>query len=177
MSSDWLGALSRQNHSVGRAAPDRLRSAEPAALTGVLRRFYEAERPLPPLRRAASRRTSSAGRTVPDRLRSTESAARTGVLRRFYEAERPLPLLWRVDFRRSAAAGRTPVGLARGFPAGFFCGTNRAFRRRFGARISGGLLLRDEPRSPPPLWCADFRWNPSIGELWRDDFEALNPLM
>ena len=98
-SSDWLGALSRQNHSVGRAAPAQLRSAEPAARTGVLRRFYEAERPLPPL--------------------------------------------WRVDFRRSAAAGRTPVGLARGFPAGFFCGTNRALRRRFGARISGGTLRQE----------------------------------
>ena len=109
MSSDWLGALSRQNHSVGRAAPARLRNAESAALTGALRRFYE--------------------------------------------AERPLPLLWRVDFRRSAAAGWTPVGLARGFPAGFFCGTNRALRRRFGARISGGT------------------------RSWQSDFEALNPLM
>ena len=97
---------SRRASSSGRTAPDRLRSAEPAALTGVLRRFYEAERPLPPLRRAASRRTSSAGRTVPDRLRSTESAARTGVLRRFYEAERPLPLLRRAASRRSSSAGR-----------------------------------------------------------------------
>ena len=131
MSSDWLGALSRQNHSVGRAAPDRLRSAEPAALTGVLRRFYEAERPLPPLRRAASRRTSSAGRAAPDRLRNAESATLT----------LPPPILRSVE--SSFPQRGSPQRPARGFPAKCCRRTSSGW---LGALLPGKTLPLDEPR-------------------------------
>ena len=72
------------------------------------------------------------------------------------------PLLGRA---RSPAIlrSRTPsaAALACGFPAKRCRGADSGW---LGARISGGLLLRDEPRSPPPLWCADFRWNPFVAE-------------
>ena len=130
MSSDWLGVLSRQNHSVGRAAPDRLRSAEPAALTGVLRRFYEAERPLPPLRRAP-----------PGELLPLDEPRLTG-----FETLNPLlertPTILRSAESSSPQRG-SPQRPARGFPAKRCRRTSSGW---LGTFFPDEALPLDEPR-------------------------------